>query len=189
MNPAGTTGTDPAHPAEHTDHTARSRIPAAFRLQFVVPTLVTIPLLVFTVSWALALGIFLWIHAMMDGRDPASAPMYSGASQAALWTLTFMAGYAASHTFPFSLALSYSRRVFLTGAFLAFLAMSVVMGALFTLAATLGVLALLITQAEAWPTVWQWSVEQTPLTLAGWLLVPPVLLTLIDYWLIRRATP
>lgn len=114
-----------------------ARIPAAFRLQFIVPTIIWVPLLVFVAAWAIALGIGFWGDAMADDRIAAQDPIYTGASQAALWCLLFMAAYSGTHNFPFSLALSYSRRVYVIGAFLAFLAVSVGFGIAFGLAATL----------------------------------------------------
>lgn len=123
--------------AEMTRETRSSyaRIPAAFRLQFVVrSSLIWVPLMVFVGAWVIAIGIGYWIHALADG---APEPVYTGASQAALWTLAFMGAYTASHTFPFSMALSYSRRVFVLGVFLAFGAVSLAFGAAFVLGAGL----------------------------------------------------
>ncbi|MDZ5077532.1 hypothetical protein [Nesterenkonia sp. HG001] len=114
-----------------------ARIPAAFRLQFIVPTLIWVPLLVFMASWAIALVIGFWGDAISDDRIAAQDPIYTGASQAALWCLLFMAAYAGTHNFPFSLALSYSRRVYVIGTFLAFLAVSVAFGVAFGLVAAI----------------------------------------------------
>ncbi len=114
-----------------------ARLPAAFRLQFSVRgAMIGVPIIVFFGSWAIALGIGMWIHfgANMTESDP---PMYTGASQATLWTLGFMAAYAASHTFAFSMALSYSRRIFLLGAVGAFAAISAAFGVAFALGALL----------------------------------------------------
>lgn len=114
-----------------------ARVPAAFRLQFAVPgTMIGVPVLVFVAAWALALGIVVWVHQVDDrGADLAAEPIYTGASQAALWCLVFMAAYSATHAFPFAMALSYSRRVFVIGAFLAFAALSLGFGAAYALAA------------------------------------------------------
>lgn len=79
---------------QHRHATWATRIPSAFRLQFIVPTnLVIVPAVVFLLVWAVAIGITLWIHATVDGRIAAEEPMYGGASQAAVWTLGFMAAY------------------------------------------------------------------------------------------------
>ncbi|MGJ9372698.1 hypothetical protein [Nesterenkonia sp. CF4.4] len=108
-----------------------ARVPSAFKLQFTVPSqMIWVPLLVFFGSWAVAIGIGAWIrHIAGDG-----ATINTGASQATVWCLAFIAAYSASHTFPFSMALSYSRRVFVLGAFLAFAAVSAGFGALFSVA-------------------------------------------------------
>lgn len=102
----------------------RSRIPAAFRLQFTVPSqLIWVPLVVFLASWAIGTGIGVWIHLVTDA-DAGAVITITGASQATIWTLGILAAYVCSHTFPFALALSYSRRVFMIGASLAFAAVS-----------------------------------------------------------------
>lgn len=113
-----------------------ARVPAAFRLQFMIPSsLIWVPAMVFALAWGVSIGIGIWLDALADDRIPAEDPFYTGASQAALWCLAFMAGYAGSHTFPFSMALSYSRRVFVLGAGLAFAAVSAAFGLAFALAA------------------------------------------------------
>lgn len=235
-----------------------ARIPAAVRLQFVVPTLVWVPLIVFGSAWVLAAGIGWWIHVGVGGRgDPAADHIFTGAAQAPLWTVLFMAAYSASHTFPFALALSYSRRVYLIGTLLAFLAVSLGLGLAFSLAAVVeqwtdgygihvynfalpymvdqGVLiggllfaavSLLLMQLgfagsmlykrfsvmtiwliiiglvlvlavtvmavvvnDGRPSVWAWLLQQTALTMTGWLVLPLVVMAFLNYWFIRRATP
>jgi len=121
---------------QHRQATWATRIPSAFRLQFIVPTnLVMVPAVVFLLVWAVAIGITLWIHATVDGRIAAEEPMYGGASQAAVWTLGFMAAYTVTQTLPFAMALSYSRRTFVVGAYLAFAAVSVGFGVAYMAAA------------------------------------------------------
>ena len=237
-----------------------ARIPAAFRLQFIVPSsLIWVPALVFTSAWVLVALVGLWVDHMAESRVPAEDPIYTGASQAAVWCLVFMAAYTASHTFPFSMALSYSRRVFVLGAFLAFGLVSLAYGAAYALAAwiervtdgfgihfyvfdlpyltqgeggilaagafaavlclalmmvgffwailyrrvtvpvlwatilgaavVLLALAMVITQNEWWASIWSWLSEQSALTLAAWLVAPAVLITVLNYVVIRKATP
>ena len=114
-----------------------ARVPSAFRLQFAVPgNMIGVPALVFVAAWAIALGIVFWIHHSVGRTAEAAAePIYTGASQATLWCLVFMAAYSATHAFPFSMALSYSRRVFVIGALLAFAALSAAFGAAVAIAA------------------------------------------------------
>lgn len=115
-----------------------TRIPAAFRLQFIVPSnFVIVPAVVFVLVWAVAIAITFWIHGAVDGRDPVAEPMYGGASQAAVWTLGFMSAYTVTQTLPFAMALSFSRRTFVVGAYLAFAAVSVGFGAAYSLAAVI----------------------------------------------------
>lgn len=114
-----------------------ARVPAAFRLQFAVPSLLAyIPLMVWFFTLLLAVAIGLTIKQAAGGDLDGENIYLTGSAQAPLWTLAFMAAYAASHTFPFSLALSFSRRVFVIGAFLAFGCVSVVFG-LLSMAGTL----------------------------------------------------
>lgn len=236
-----------------------ARVPAAFRLQFSVPsTLIWVPLLVMTLSWAIGIGIMLMADAQIDDRIPAEDPLSGpGAAQATIWCLAFMAAYAASHTFPFSMALSYSRRVYVLGAFLAFGLVSVGFGAAVALGAVIerltdgfgrhvyvfdaplftdsaGILGIsflavtlclffmlfgffwailyrrvslvnlwivmigvtlvllgwvaLVTLQDGWMSVWLWFLDQTTLTLAAWFGLGVVLLAVLNYALIRKAT-
>ncbi|GAA3518670.1 hypothetical protein [Dietzia aurantiaca] len=120
----------------HRPTTWATRIPAAFRLQFIVPTnLIIVPAMVFLLVWAVSIGITVWIHAAAGDRVASAEPMYGGASQAAVWTLGFMAAYTVTQTLPFAMALSFSRRTFVVGSYLAFMAVSVGFGAAYTLAA------------------------------------------------------
>lgn len=122
--------------AQHRPTSWATRIPAAFRLQFIVPTnLIIVPAVVFLLVWAVSIGITMWIHATVDGRVAAEDPMYGGASQAAVWTLGFMAAYTVTQTLPFAMALSFSRRTFVVGSYLAFVAVAAGFGLAYTVAA------------------------------------------------------
>lgn len=104
-----------------------ARVPAAFRLQFAVPwSFIWLPIAIFVIAWAFGVGIMALIDSQMTDRvasmeDPINA---TGSAQAVVWYLAFMAAYTASHTFPFSVALSYSRRVYLIGTYLTFAAVA-----------------------------------------------------------------
>ncbi|HIY85008.1 MAG TPA: hypothetical protein H9822_00965 [Candidatus Yaniella excrementavium] len=115
-----------------TNRSSFARVPAAFRLQFAVPwSFIWLPIGIFLLAWVLGTGIGFLIDSQMDQRIPAEEPLSSiGAAQAPIWYLAFMAAYTASHTFPFSVALSYSRRVYLIGTYLTFAAVSVGYGLL-----------------------------------------------------------
>ncbi|GAB3181508.1 hypothetical protein GCM10027060_12580 [Nesterenkonia halophila] len=122
-----------------TEHRSSSlaRVPAAFRLHLVNRQLIWIPLIVFGGAWALSLGIGLWAAQLEPAGSGPDDPVYTGSGQAALWCLAFMAAYSGSHTFPFALALSFSRRVYLLGTLLVFLMIAVCYGLLFGAAAAL----------------------------------------------------
>lgn len=130
MNTTTHTPTGPAiDTATVTKSNAFARVPAAFRLHFAVPSmLIAVPALVFFVAWGIAVAIVAAIHAASADAS-ADDPTYTGAAQATLWCLGFMAAYSGSHTFPFSLALSFSRRTFVLGTLLAFLVVSTTFGA------------------------------------------------------------
>lgn len=136
MNATTTPTVDVPDTGRNPSNAWAARIPAAFRLQFIVRSnLLIVPAAVFVLTWAVAIGIAFWIDAIADGRDAAEEPMYGGASQAAVWTLGFMAAYTVTQTLPFALALSFSRRTFVVGAYLAFAATSVGFGVAYALAA------------------------------------------------------
>lgn len=119
--------------AEH--RSSFARVPAAFRLHLVNRQILWIPLIVFFGAWALSLGIGLWVQEMEPGAFGPADPVTTGSGQAALWCLAFMAAYSGSHTFPFALALSFSRRVYLLGTLLVFLLIAACYGLLFGAAA------------------------------------------------------
>lgn len=99
-----------------------ARVPAAFRLQFAVPwSFIWLPMAIFLIAWGFGVGIMALIDSQVTERIPAEDPINAtGSAQAVIWYLAFMAAYTASHTFPFSVALSYSRRVYLIGTYLTF---------------------------------------------------------------------
>src|SRR5699024_9638248 len=104
-----------------------ARVPAAFRLQFAVPwSFIWLPMIIFGIAWGFSYGVMGLIDAQVPERIPAEEPLNAtGGSQATIWYLGFMGAYTASHTFPFSVALSYSRRVYLIGTYLTFAVVSV----------------------------------------------------------------
>ncbi|MDN6519520.1 MAG: hypothetical protein L0K46_00830 [Yaniella sp.] len=119
-----------------TNRSSFARVPAAFRLQFAVPwSFIWLPIGIFLLAWVLGTGIGFLIDSQMADRIPAEEPLSAiGAAQAPIWYLAFMAAYTASHTFPFSVALSYSRRVYLIGTYLTFAVVSVGYGLIAMLA-------------------------------------------------------
>ena len=236
-----------------------ARVPAVFRLQFAVRySFIWLPIAIFVIAWAFGYGVLFLVDSQFPDRIPAQEPLHAtGAAQATIWYLAFMAGYTGSHTFPFSLALSYSRRVYLMGTYLTFLVVALGYGiaamlAYFVECATdgfgnhmyifgspsfedvggmvgvgavaavvalffmcfgffwailyrrvsipilwmviiglivviLGVVAL-ITTNQWWPHVGAWINEQNAYTLAGYGLLATIVLGVLNYVLIRKAT-
>ena len=243
----------------HTKRSSFARVPAAFRLQFAVPwSFIWLPMVIFVIAWAFGYGVLILVDSQIPDRIPAQEPLHAtGAAQATIWYLAFMAAYTASHTFPFSVALSYSRRVYLIGTYLTFLTVSIGYGvaamiaygiervtngfghhmyifgspsfedgggilgvgsvaavvALFFMcfgffwailyrrvtipilwAVIIGVILFvlivlaMITMNDWWPHVGAWINEQNAFSLAGWGLLATVLLGVLNYVLIRKAT-
>src|SRR5699024_618742 len=109
-----------------TQRSSFARVPAAFRLQFAVPySFIWLPIIIFVLAWALTYGVLRLVDFQVAGRIPYEYPIVgTWGAQATIWYLGFMADDTASHTFPFSVALSYSRRVYLLGAYLMFVVVS-----------------------------------------------------------------
>lgn len=242
-----------------TKRSSFARVPAAFRLQFAVRwTFIGLPMLIFVLAWGFGVGIMALVDSQVTDRIPAEDPINAtGSAQAVIWYLAFMAAYTASHTFPFSVALSYSRRVYLIGTYLTFAVVSVgyglaamlfywieqvtdglgrhmyifgapwlediggmlgvgAFGAIMVLffmcfgffwailyrrvsipilwtviigliAVILGLVAL-VTINEWWPNIGSWFIDQTMFSLAGWGLLATLVLGVLNYWLIRKAT-
>ncbi|WP_114855229.1 hypothetical protein [Brachybacterium sp. YJGR34] len=81
------------------------------RLQFINrQTFLWIPLIVLLGAWLLNLLVYLIVAA-----NGGSGPMYSGASQAPVWYFAVIGGQAMTLTFPFSQAMSLTRREFFVG--------------------------------------------------------------------------
>lgn len=122
MTTASTTSTATMTSTE-TKRSSFARVPAAFRLQFAVPyAFIWLPMLIFLLAWGLGVAIMMLIDSQMGDRIPSVQESINatGSAQAVIWYLAFMAAYTASHTFPFSVALSYSRRVYMIGTYLTF---------------------------------------------------------------------
>lgn len=124
----------------HTDTTAAdpmpSRIWAVFRMQFLVRhTFIYVPIMVFVGTWLAAIGVGALIELINDSPSSAADPVYGGVSQASVWALLGMAAYSVSHTMPFAMALSFSRRTYVLGTLLAFVVLAAAYGLLYTGAA------------------------------------------------------
>jgi hypothetical protein len=89
----------------------RGRTLNVIRLQFINRwTFIWVPLLVLGGSWVISMLIYLIIAG--NGVD---GPMYGGGAQAPLWYFTAVGVQAMAYTFPFSQAMSLTRREFFVG--------------------------------------------------------------------------
>lgn len=103
-----------------------SRTLNVVRMQFVNrQTFVWVPLIVLGGAFLLSLAIFALI--------PVDGPKYGGGSQAPLWYFFALGITSMSYTFPFSQAMSITRREFFFGTLLAAAAAAVVLSAVFVL--------------------------------------------------------
>lgn len=102
------------------------RIANVVRLQLInKQTFIWIPLII--IAGATLLSIL--VYALI----PTDAPKYGGAGQAPLWYFFAIGLGAMNYTFPFSQAMSITRRDFFLGTMLTAILGSVLMGALFTI--------------------------------------------------------
>ncbi|GAA4773327.1 hypothetical protein [Microbacterium gilvum] len=93
--------------------TPSSRILNVVRLQFInTQTFVWVPALVLGGSWLITMAIYWIINAASDG---AAGPMFGGGSQAPLWYFLAIGIQAMTMSFPFSQAMSLTRREFSLG--------------------------------------------------------------------------
>lgn len=100
------------------------------RLQFInKQTFVWIPLLVLFGAFAISLLVFSLI--------PSDGPMYGGAAQAPLWYFSIIGAQALTLTFPFSQAMSLTRREFYLGTLAAAALSAAAMATAFTIGSEL----------------------------------------------------
>lgn len=96
------------------------------RMQFVNRmTFVWLPLIILGASWAMSVAIFALI--------PYDGAKYGGGSQAPIWYFFALGIMALSYSFPFSQALSITRREFFAGTMIAAIGTSVLLGVVFAL--------------------------------------------------------
>lgn len=96
------------------------------RMQFVNKyTFVWLPLIILGASFVMSLGIFALI--------PFDGAKYGGGSQAPIWYFFALGIMALSYTFPFSQAMSVTRREFFAGTMIAAALTSLMLGVVFVL--------------------------------------------------------
>lgn len=100
------------------------------RMQFVNRyTFVWLPLIILASSWAMSVAIFALI--------PYDGAKYGGGSQAPIWYFFALGILALSYTFPFSQALSITRREFFLGTQIAAVITAVLLGVAFVVGGAL----------------------------------------------------
>jgi hypothetical protein len=100
------------------------------RMQFVNrSTFIWLPLIILGASWAMSVAIFAMI--------PYDGAKYGGGSQAPIWYFFALGIMALSYSFPFSQALSVTRREFFLGTMLTAIVTSVLLGVAFVIGGAL----------------------------------------------------
>lgn len=141
-------------------------------------TFVWLPLIILGASFAITLAIYGIVVFSVPG--PIEDPMYSGGAQAPLWYFLIVGVQALSLTFPFSQAMSVSRREFFQGTLLT------AAGTSFILAATFLVGGLVEKATDGWgfngyffrlPWIW----EHGPLAAALFCFTAAMLAFLLGF--------
>ncbi|MCC2032857.1 hypothetical protein [Microbacterium allomyrinae] len=91
-------------------------------------TFVWVPLIVLGASFAMSIAIYAILHS-----SGLPGPFYGGGSQAPLWVLLFVGISSLTLTFPFSQAMSVTRREFFFGTMLAAAMCAVLLAAVFAI--------------------------------------------------------
>jgi len=151
-----------------------NRTLSVIRMQFVNrQTYVWIPLIILAGSFVLSLLIFALI--------PTDAPKYGGAAQAPLWYLLAVGIQAMTMSFPFSQAMSVTRREFYVGALLTAGIAALVLVAVYVL----GGFVEQLTGGwgmNGWYFYLPWIWEAGPLGAGLFYFVMAVLLFIIGFW-------
>lgn len=92
-------------------------------------TFIWTPLVILFAAFAITLAIYGII--LFSVTEPVDEPMYSGGTQAPLWYFVIVGVYALHLTFPFSQAMSVSRREFFAGTMLTALGTSLVLAVIY----------------------------------------------------------
>lgn len=144
------------------------------RMQYVNKyTFVWMPLIILGASFVMSLGIFALI--------PYSGAKYGGGSQAPLWYFLALGVMALSYTFPFSQAMSVTRRQFFVGTLIAAAAAAAVIAVVFVIGG-------LIEQATGgWGMngyffYLDWVWERGPLAAGVFFFVIALLFFVIGFW-------
>ena len=139
-------------------------------------TFVWVPLIVLGASFAISLAIYAILFT-----SGVSGPFYGGGSQAPLWVLLFVGISSLTLTFPFSQAMSVTRREFFLGTMLAAAMCAVLLAAVFAIGA-------LVEEATGgWGIngyffALDWVVSAGPFVAALFYFVMAMLIFMFGFW-------
>ncbi|MCP2638412.1 hypothetical protein K0817_017810 [Microbacterium sp. HD4P20] len=154
-----------------------NRTVSVVRMQLInKQTFIWVPLLVLGSAFAISLAIYAILFTA-----GVSGPFYGGGSQAPLWVLLFVGISSLTLTFPFSQAMSVTRREFFFGTMLAAAMCAVLLGVVFAVGA-------LVEEATGgWGVngyffALDWVVSGGPLLAAFFYFVMAMLIFMLGFW-------
>lgn len=139
-------------------------------------TFVWVPLIVLGASFAMSIVIYAILHS-----SGLPGPFYGGGSQAPLWVLLFVGISSLTLTFPFSQAMSVTRREFFLGTMLAAAMCAVLLAAVFAIG------GMVEEATDGWGIngyffALDWVVADGPLGAALFYFVMAMLIFMLGFW-------
>jgi len=139
-------------------------------------TFVWVPLLVLGASFAMSLIIYALLYS-----SGLPGPFYGGGSQAPIWVLLFVGVSSLTLTFPFSQAMSVTRREFFFGTMLAAAMCAVLLAAVFAVGGVIEEVT------RGWGMngyffALDWVVADGPLGAAAFYFVMAFLIFMLGFW-------
>ncbi|MDQ7876830.1 hypothetical protein Q9R08_02465 [Microbacterium sp. QXD-8] len=154
-----------------------NRTVSVVRMQLInKQTFVWVPLIVLGASFAMSIAIYAILYS-----SGVPGPFYGGGSQAPLWVLLFVGISSLTLTFPFSQAMSVTRREFFLGTMLAAAMCAVLLAAVFAVGG-------MIEEATGgWGLngyffALDWVVADGPLVAAFFYFVLALLIFMLGFW-------
>jgi hypothetical protein len=139
-------------------------------------TFVWVPLIVLGAAFAMSIAIY----AILSSSG-LPGPFYGGGSQAPLWVLLFVGIASLTLTFPFSQAMSVTRREFFLGTMLAAAICAALLGSVFAVG------GMIEDATNGWGLngyffALDWVVEDGPLGAAFFYFVMAILIFMLGFW-------
>ena len=139
-------------------------------------TFVWVPLIVLGASFAMSIAIYAILNS-----SGLPGPFYGGGSQAPLWVLLFVGISSLTLTFPFSQAMSVTRREFFLGTMLAAAMCALLLAAVFAIG------GMVEEATDGWGIngyffALDWVVEDGPLGAAFFYFVMAMLIFMLGFW-------